>query len=60
MTDEEKEIAKEENKMYISGDVTFIKDDPGRQNIGSFNPITETDWTGRYSTSYFVYVLTLH
>jgi hypothetical protein len=23
-----------------------MKDDPGRQEIGSFNPITETDWTG--------------
>ncbi|RJE25339.1 ankyrin repeat protein [Aspergillus sclerotialis] len=45
VTDEEKEVAEEENKIYISGDVTFIKDDPGRQEIGSFNPITETDWT---------------
>ncbi|KAJ5757194.1 uncharacterized protein N7511_007376 [Penicillium nucicola] len=45
VTDEEKKVADEESKMYISGDVTFIKDDPGRQEIGSFNPITETDWT---------------
>lgn len=46
VTDEEIEIANEESKIYISGNLTFIKDDPGRQEIGSFNPITETDWTG--------------
>ncbi|KAI9925755.1 hypothetical protein MW887_005561 [Aspergillus wentii] len=45
VTDEEKEVAEEESKTYISGDVSFIKDDPGRQAIGSFNPITDTDWT---------------
>lgn len=60
VTDEEKEVAEQENKIYISGDVTFMKDDPGRQEIGSFNPITETDWTGRYSASYFVYMLTAY
>lgn len=46
ITDEEQKIAEEESKTYISGQVSFIKDDPGRQEIGSFNPITETDWTG--------------
>ncbi|KAL1965133.1 hypothetical protein VTN77DRAFT_6046 [Rasamsonia byssochlamydoides] len=45
VTPEEKEIAEEESKIYVSGNITFIKDDPGRQAIGSFNPITETDWT---------------
>ncbi|KAL5358884.1 ankyrin repeat-containing domain protein [Aspergillus floccosus] len=45
VTEEEKEIAERESKIYVSGDVSFIKDDPGRQEIGSFNPITETDWT---------------
>lgn len=44
-TDEEIEIAEEESKTYISGSLTFIKDDPGRQEIGSFNPITTDDWT---------------
>jgi hypothetical protein len=43
-TDEEIEVAKEENKLYISGKLTFIKDDPGRQEIGSFNPVTTDDW----------------
>ncbi|KFZ12569.1 hypothetical protein V501_04148 [Pseudogymnoascus sp. VKM F-4519 (FW-2642)] len=44
-TDEEIEIAEEESKTYISGSLTFVKDDPGRQEIGSFNPITTDDWT---------------
>ncbi|KAJ5713430.1 uncharacterized protein N7483_010611 [Penicillium malachiteum] len=44
-TEEELKVAEEESKIYISGSLTFIKDDPGRQEIGSFNPITETDWT---------------
>lgn len=45
-TEEEKMIAEEESKTFISGKVSFIQDDPGRQEIGSFNPITDTDWTG--------------
>ncbi|KAJ5803064.1 uncharacterized protein N7503_005514 [Penicillium pulvis] len=44
-TNEELKVSEEERKIYISGPVAFIKDDPGRQEIGSFNPITETDWT---------------
>ncbi|KAJ5656481.1 hypothetical protein N7507_008431 [Penicillium longicatenatum] len=44
-TEEELKVYEEESKIYISGPVTFMKDDPGRQEIGSFNPITETDWT---------------
>lgn len=31
--------------MYVSGNVSFRIDDPGRQQIGSFNPLTEDDWT---------------
>ncbi|KAJ5594036.1 uncharacterized protein N7459_000244 [Penicillium hispanicum] len=45
VTDEEVKVAEEESKIYISGNVNFIKDDPGRQEIGSFNPITDTEWT---------------
>ncbi|OJJ66542.1 hypothetical protein ASPBRDRAFT_200862 [Aspergillus brasiliensis CBS 101740] len=45
LTPEEKEIAEKESKIYISGRISFIRDNPGRQEIGSFNPITETDWT---------------
>ncbi|KAK3995506.1 Ankycorbin [Cladorrhinum sp. PSN332] len=44
-TDEEKKIAEEEAKIYVSGKMSFLKDDPGRQSIGSFNPVTDDDWT---------------
>lgn len=44
-TDEELEVGAEEAKTYISGRITFLKDDPGRQEIGSFNPLTDDDWT---------------
>ena len=44
-TPEDEEIAENENKIYVSGDLTFIKDDPGRQAIGSFHPLTDDDWT---------------
>ncbi|KAJ9641385.1 hypothetical protein H2199_005355 [Coniosporium tulheliwenetii] len=42
---EDEEVAEAESKIYVSGNVSFIKDDPGRQAIGSFNPITDDDWT---------------
>lgn len=44
-TDEEKELAAKERKTYVYGDLQFTKDDPGRQAIGSFNPLTDDDWT---------------
>ncbi|KAL1880820.1 hypothetical protein VTK73DRAFT_4990 [Phialemonium thermophilum] len=44
-TEEEKEIAEEESRTYISGKLTFMSDDPGRQEIGSFHPRTDDDWT---------------
>ena len=44
-TDEEVEVAQEEKKTNISGKLEFIIDDPGRQEIGSFNPITDDEWT---------------
>lgn len=44
-TDEEHEVAEEESKIYVSGQISFIKDDPGRQQIGSFNPLSAADWT---------------
>ncbi|KAF2721724.1 ankyrin [Polychaeton citri CBS 116435] len=43
--EEEEEIAEEEAKVYLSGGLSFIKDDPGRQTIGSFHPLTADDWT---------------
>ncbi|KIW41717.1 uncharacterized protein PV06_07247 [Exophiala oligosperma] len=44
-TDADLAAYEEESKIYIAGDLTFLKDDPGRQAIGSFNPITDDDWT---------------
>lgn len=43
-SEEEIAIATEESKKFISGKVEFMKDDPGRQAIGSFSPITDSDW----------------
>src|ERR1043166_6385364 len=41
----------EEDKIYIRGKIEFVKDDPGRQSIGSFHPLTDDDWTtGAYTT----------
>jgi len=45
VTEQEIEISAEESKIYVSGAISFIKDDPGRQQIGSFNPLTDDDWT---------------
>jgi len=39
VTDEEKEIAEEEAKIYVSGMISFMKDDPGRQ-VSQFRPYT--------------------
>ncbi|KAF7193362.1 hypothetical protein HII31_05341 [Pseudocercospora fuligena] len=44
-TMEEEEVAQEEGKIYVSGEISYIEDDPGRQAIGSFNPLTAEDWT---------------
>ncbi|KAF2817234.1 ankyrin repeat protein [Mytilinidion resinicola] len=44
-TPEEHDAAETESKIYVSGEISFIKDDAGRQAIGSFNPITDDDWT---------------
>ena len=45
ITDEDLAAAAEESKVFVSGSVSFIKDNPGRQEIGSFYPITSDDWT---------------
>lgn len=44
-TDEEHQIHQEESKVYVSGRISFITDDPGRQQIGSFRPLSAADWT---------------
>ena len=38
-------MSDKEDKLYVKGNITFMQDDPGRQQIGSFNPITDSDWT---------------
>src|SRR5581483_7584632 len=35
----------EDDKIFVRGRIEFIKDDPGRQTIGSFHPITDDEWT---------------
>ncbi|KAK7757760.1 hypothetical protein SLS62_000138 [Diatrype stigma] len=44
-TPEEIEVAEKESQMYVAGNVSFRIDDPGRQQIGSFHPLTDDDWT---------------
>ncbi|ORZ31172.1 hypothetical protein BCR44DRAFT_1276921 [Catenaria anguillulae PL171] len=31
-------------EKFVHGDIKFIEDDPGRQSIGSFHPLTDDDW----------------
>lgn len=44
---EEEELAEEESKIYVKGGIkgNFLIDNPGRQTIGSFNPIDADGWT---------------
>ncbi|KAL7272073.1 hypothetical protein RUND412_005133 [Rhizina undulata] len=37
--DEEIKAQEEEDKIYVRGPITFMKEDPGRQEIGSFYPL---------------------
>jgi ankyrin repeat protein len=45
VTIEEEEVAAKERKMYVAGTVTFMKDDCGRQAIGSFHPLSPDEYT---------------
>ncbi|KAF2436400.1 ankyrin repeat protein [Tothia fuscella] len=45
ITKDELEVAEQESSTYVSGTISFLKDDAGRQSIGSFHPITDTEWT---------------
>ncbi|KAG8939661.1 hypothetical protein FRC04_006086 [Tulasnella sp. 424] len=45
-TDEEKEMFEKEQEQFLTGRVTFIQEDPGRQSItGSFHPIDSGEWS---------------
>lgn len=39
------DVNHEELECFVSGPLSFIVDDPGRQSIGSFHPITDGDWS---------------
>jgi ankyrin repeat protein len=45
VTIEEEEAAEQESKIYVSGVISFMKDDCGRQAIGSFNPLSPEQYT---------------
>ena len=40
-----KDVDPETLECFVRGPLSFIVDDPGRQTIGSFHPITEGDWS---------------
>ncbi|KAI5840776.1 hypothetical protein DFP73DRAFT_557829 [Morchella snyderi] len=44
LNDEERKVYEEESKIYVSGPITFLRDDPGRQEIGSFYPLGPEDY----------------
>ncbi|CAG8569665.1 18096_t:CDS:10 [Rhizophagus irregularis] len=46
-TSEEVATQIEEDKTFVRGKMEFIKDDPGRQTIGSFHPLTDDDWAAQ-------------
>jgi ankyrin repeat protein len=38
-------LQKEEEERFVKGEIMFMIDDPGRQSVGSFHPITDGDWS---------------
>lgn len=45
LNDEDRKVFEEEEKTFVTGPITFLSDDPGRQEIGSFYPLTPDDYT---------------
>ncbi|KAL9591943.1 MAG: hypothetical protein Q9179_007215 [Wetmoreana sp. 5 TL-2023] len=45
VSEADKELLEKEKRIYVRGKAKFIKDHPGRQAIGSFNPTSADDWT---------------
>ncbi|KAH8809653.1 ankyrin repeat protein [Flagelloscypha sp. PMI_526] len=44
--DDERELKKSEEDTYITGRISFIEENPGRQSLsGSFNPIDVGEWS---------------
>ncbi|KAH8798385.1 hypothetical protein F5884DRAFT_814057 [Xylogone sp. PMI_703] len=44
-TDKEMIATEKDAMTYVSGPMKFRTDDPGRQEIGSFNPVNDDEWT---------------
>jgi len=38
-------VQKEEDERLVRGPIKFMVDNPGRQSVGSFRPITDGDWS---------------
>lgn len=38
-------VQKVEDERFVRGPIRFMLDDPGRQSVGSFHPITDGDWS---------------
>lgn len=45
LNDEDRKVFEEEEKIFVTGPITFLSDDPGRQEIGSFHPLAPEDYT---------------
>jgi ankyrin repeat protein len=43
--EEARAVQKDEDGRFVRGPIEFMVDDPGRQSVGSFHPITEGDWS---------------
>uniref|UniRef100_A0A7S3QAV0 Ankyrin repeat protein n=1 Tax=Chaetoceros debilis TaxID=122233 RepID=A0A7S3QAV0_9STRA len=40
-----KDVPSDELESMVYGEVSWLVDNPGRQQIGSFHPVTDEDWT---------------
>lgn len=45
LNDDDRKVFEEEEKTFVTGPITFLSDDPGRQEIGSFYPLAPEDYT---------------
>ncbi|XP_006457063.1 hypothetical protein AGABI2DRAFT_181422 [Agaricus bisporus var. bisporus H97] len=44
--EDERNLQKQEDEMYVRGRIAFIEENPGRQSLsGSFNPIDDGEWS---------------
>lgn len=45
LNSQDRKVFAEEEKTFVNGAITFLSDDPGRQEIGSFCPLGPEDYT---------------